>query len=192
MTALRALSDVGRVVKGQRVLVIGASGGVGSYAVQLAKALGAEVTGVASTGKLDLVRSLGADQVVDYTRDDFADGTDRYDLILDIAGNPTLSRLRHALTPTGTAVIVGGEQGGNLTGGMNRHLRALSLSPFIRQRLTMLTPKENASVLERLTDLIEGGQVTPSIDRTYPLERAPEAMRHLDAGKVRGKIAITI
>jgi NADPH:quinone reductase-like Zn-dependent oxidoreductase len=192
MTALRALSDVGRVAEGQKVLVIGASGGVGSYAVQLAKAFGAEVTGVASTGKLDLVRSLGADQVIDYTREDFAGGTDRYDLILDIAGNPTLSRLRRALTPTGTAVIVGGEEGGNLSGGMNRQLRALTLSPFIRQRLTMLTPKEHASVLERLTEFIEAGQVTASIDRTYPLERVPEAMRRLDAGTVRGKIAVTI
>jgi NADPH:quinone reductase-like Zn-dependent oxidoreductase len=192
MTALRALSDVGHVATGQKVLVVGASGGVGSYAVQLAKAFGAEVTGVASTGKLDLVQALGADHVIDYTRENFADGTKRYDLILDIAGNPTLSRLRHALTPTGTAVIVGGEDGGNLSGGMNRQFRALALSPFIRQRLTMLTPKEHATVLERLTELIEAGQVTPSIDRTYPLERAPEAMRHLNAGRVRGKVAITI
>ena len=119
------------------MLVIGASGGVGSYAVQLAKAFGAEVTGVASTAKLDLVRSLGADHVIDYTRDDFADGEHRYDLIIDIAGNPTLSRLRRALTPRGTAVIVGGEEGGNLTGGMDRQLRALVLSPFVGQRLTM-------------------------------------------------------
>ena len=192
MTALRALSDVGHVATGQKVLVVGASGGVGSYAVQLAKAFGAEVTGVASTGKLDLVRTLGADHVIDYTRDDFANGTDHYDLILDIAGNPTLSRLRRALTPTGTAVIVGGEEGGNLTGGMNRQFRALALSPLVRQRLTMLTPKEHATVLERLTELIEAGQVTPSIDRTYPLERVPEAMRQLEAGDVRGKIAITI
>jgi NADPH:quinone reductase-like Zn-dependent oxidoreductase len=192
MTALRALCDVGHVAAGQKVLVIGASGGVGSYAVQLAKAFDAEVTGVASTGKLDLVRSLGADHVIDYTRDDFAAGTDRYDLILDIAGNPTLSRLRSALTPTGTAVIVGGEEGGNLTGGMNRQLRALALSPFVGQRLTMLTPKEHASVLERLTTLVEAGQVTPSIDRTYPLDQVPEAMRQLEAGTVRGKIAIVI
>ena len=192
MTALRALSDVGHVATGQKVLVVGASGGVGSYAVQLAKAFGAEVTGVASTGKLDLVQALGADHVIDYTRENFADGTKRYDLILDIAGNPTLSRLRRALTPTGTAVIVGGEEGGNLTGGMNRQFRALALSPLVRQRLTMLTPKEHATVLERLTELIEAGQVTPSIDRTYPLERVPEAMRQLEAGDVRGKIAITI
>jgi NADPH:quinone reductase-like Zn-dependent oxidoreductase len=192
MTALRALSDVGQVAGGQRVLVIGASGGVGSYAVQLAKAFGADVTGVASTGKLDLVRLLGADRVIDYTREDFAAGPDRYDLILDIAGNPTLSRLRRALAPAGTAVIVGGEEGGNLTGGLNRQFRALALSPFIRQRLTMLPPKEHASVLERLTERIEAGQVTASIDRTYPLERVPEAMRHLVAGRVRGKVAVTV
>jgi NADPH:quinone reductase-like Zn-dependent oxidoreductase len=138
------------------------------------------------------VRSLGADDVIDYTRDDFADGTHRYDLILDIAGNPTLSRLRRALTPTGAAVIVGGEAGGSLTGGMNRQLRALALSPFVRQRLTMFIAKQRSSDLERLTELIEAGEVTPSIDRTYPLDRVPEAMRHLDAGNARGKVAITI
>jgi NADPH:quinone reductase-like Zn-dependent oxidoreductase len=191
-TALQALTDHGRIQTGQRVLIIGASGGVGSYAVQLAKALGAEVTGVASAAKLDLVRSLGADHVLDYTRDDYADGTHRYDLILDIAGNPGLSRLRRALTPKGTAVLVGGEDGGNLTGGMNRQLRALLLSPFVGQRVAWFIAKERASDLERLTNLIEAGQVTPSIDRTYPLDRVPEAMRHLEAGQVRGKVAITI
>ena len=173
-------------------MVIGASGGVGSYAVQLAKAFGAEVTGVASTAKLDLVRSLGADHVVDYTRDDFADGIRRYDVILDIAGNPTLSRLRRALTPTGTAVIVGGEEGGSFSGGMNRQLRGLALSLFVRQRVTSFIAKQRASDLERLTDLIEAGKLTPSIDRTYPLEQVPQAMRHLADGKTRGKVAITI
>ena len=191
VTALQGL-DAGRVEQGQKVLIIGASGGVGSYAVQLAKAFGAQVTGVCSTAKLDLVRSLGADHVIDYTRDDFADGAHRYDLILDIAGNPTLSRLRHALTPTGTAVITGGEDGGNLTGGMNRQLRALALSPFVRQRLTMFLGKVRSSDLERLIELIEAGTVTPSLDRTYTLDRVPEAIDHLEAGKVRGKVAITI
>lgn len=191
VTALQGL-DAGRVEQGQKVLIIGASGGVGSYAVQLAKAFGAQVTGVCSTAKLDLVRSLGADHVIDYTRDDFADGAHRYDLILDIAGNPTLSRLRHALTPTGTAVITGGEDGGNLTGGMNRQLRALVLSPFVRQRLTMFLGKVRSSDLERLTELIEAGTVTPSLDRTYPLDRVPEAIDHLEAGNVQGKVAITI
>ena len=191
-TALQALTDHGRLEAGQRVLVIGASGGVGSYAVQLAKALGAEVTGVASTAKLDLVRSLGADHVIDYTREDFADTGQRYDLVLDIAGNPGLRRLRRALTPSGTAVIVGGENGGDLTGGMNRTLRALALSPFISQRFANFINKEQASDLERITGLIDAGQVTPSIDRTYPLEQVPEAMRQLAAGQVRGKVAITI
>jgi NADPH:quinone reductase-like Zn-dependent oxidoreductase len=191
-TALQALTDHGRLQPGQRVLIIGASGGVGSYAVQLAKALGAEVTGVASTTKLDLVCSLGADHVIDYTRDDFAGTGHRYDLILDIAGNPTLRRLRRALTPTGTAVIVGGENGGDLTGGMNRTLRALALSPFISQRFANFINKERASDIDRLTTLIDAGQVTPTIDSTYRLDQVPEAMHQLAAGQVRGKVAITI
>lgn len=191
-TALQALTDVGHLRPGQRVLVIGASGAVGGYAVQVAKALGATVTGVASTGKLDFVRSLGADHVIDYTRADWADGIRRYHLVLDIAGNPTLSRLRRALTPAGTAVIVGGEEGGNLTGGMNRQLSALALSLMVRQRLTMFIAKQRASDLDRLTELIEAGTVTPRIDRTYPLEETADAMRSLAAGKGRGQIAITI
>jgi NADPH:quinone reductase-like Zn-dependent oxidoreductase len=191
-TALQAAVDSGHLQAGQKVLVLGASGGVGSYAVQLAKALGAEVTGVSSTAKLDLVRRLGADHVIDYSKDDFADGTRRYDLILDIGGNPTLARLRRALTPTGTAVIVGGEEGGNWTGGFGRSLRAPLVSLFVRQRLIMLASKERASDLERLADHIEAGTLTPSIDRTYPLEGVPDAMRHLEAGDVRGKVVITI
>ena len=144
MTALRGLCDVGGLQAGQKVLIVGASGGVGSYAVQIAKALGAEVTGVCSTSKLDLVRSIGADHVIDYSQDDFADGETRYDLILDIGGNSALSRLRRALAP-GTLVIVGGEGGGNWIG-MGRQLRALALSPLVGQRLTMLAPKEHYSV----------------------------------------------
>jgi NADPH:quinone reductase-like Zn-dependent oxidoreductase len=191
-TALQALTDAGRVRPGQTVLVIGASGGVGSYAVQLAKAFGAQVTGVCSTSKVDLVHSLGADHVLDYTRDDFADGSHRYDLILDIGGNAALSRLRRALTPTGTLVIVGGEQGGNWTGGFGRSMRAPLLSRFVRQRLTMLASKERASDLERLIPLIEAGKVTPSIDGSYQLKRVPEAMGQLVAGQVRGKVVITV
>jgi len=190
-TALQALT-AGRVQAGQRVLIIGASGGVGSFAVQLAKASGAEVTGVCSTNKLDLVTSLGADRVVDYTREDFAAGSHHYDLIVDIAGNSPLSRLRRALTPTGTAVIVGGENKGNLTGGIDRQLRALILTRFVGQRLTGLASKERASDLEILADHLAAGTVTPSIDRTYPLDQVPTAMRYLEAGKVKGKIAITI
>jgi NADPH:quinone reductase-like Zn-dependent oxidoreductase len=191
VTALRALTDVGQVTAGQKVLITGASGGVGSYAVQLATAYGAEVTGVCSTAKLDLVRSLGASHVIDYTRDDFADGARRYDLIIDIAGNPGLSRLRRALTAAGTAILTGGEDGGNWTG-MDRQFRALALSPFLRQRLTMVTPRQHFSDLDRLTRFIEAGTVTPSIGATYSLDRVPEAMRHLEAGKARGKIVITI
>lgn len=191
LTALEALT-IGRAEPGRHVLVIGASGGVGSYAVQLAKAFGAEVTGVASTPKLDLVRSLGADHVIDYTRDDFAASPKRYDLIIDIAGNPSLSRLRRALAPAGTAVITGGEEGDSLTGGMHRQLGALIMSLFVRQRLTMFVNKERGSDLERLTSLIEAGKVMPSIDRTYPLDQVSDAMRHLEAGKARGKLAITI
>ena len=166
-TALQALT-AGRVEDGQRVLVIGASGGVGSYAVQLAKAFGAEVTGVCSTAKLDLVRSLGADHVIDYTREDFADGGPGYDLILDVGGNSPLSRLRRALTPNGTLVIVGGEEGGKWTGGFGRSLRAPLLSPFVGQRLTMLASKERATDQERLTPLLEAGTLTPTLDRTSP------------------------
>ncbi len=190
--ALQAI-DAGRVKPGQHVLITGASGGVGSYAVQLAKALGAQVTGECSTAKLDLVRSLGADHVIDYTKADFADGSQRYDVILDIAGNPALSRLRRALTRTGTAVLVGGEEGGKWTGGMiERQLVARTRSLFMRQRITSVLGKERGSDLERLIELLASGTVTPSLERTYPLAEVPLAMRHLDAGKVRGKIAIAI
>ena len=191
-TALEALTQVADVQPGQQVLVIGASGGVGSYAVQLAVALGAVVTGVCSPAKSDLVRSLGAQRVLDYTRDDWADGSHHYDLVLDIGGRPTIARLRHALTRTGTVVFVGGENGGSFSGGMNRPLRAVALSPFVKQSLKMFLAGQKTSDLEQLTGFIEAGQVTPSIDRAYPLEQAPEAMRRLEAGEVRGKIAITV
>ena len=192
LTALQSLLDVGRLEAGQHVLIVGASGGVGTYAVQIAKACGAEVTGVCSTAKVDLVRSIGADHVIDYTTEDFATGPQRYDLILDIGGNSPLSRLRRALTPTGTLVLVGGEAGDRWTGGMDRQLRALALSPFVRQRLTMKTPKEHHADLDRLARLIEAGKLTPVIDKTYPLNQAPDAMRHLEAGQVGGKIVITV
>jgi NADPH:quinone reductase-like Zn-dependent oxidoreductase len=149
------------------------------------------VTGVCSTSKLDLVRSLGADHVIDYTTDDFADGKTLYDLILDVGGDSALSRLRRALTPTGSLVIVGGEGGGNWIG-MGRQLRALALSPFVGHRLTILAPKEHYTFLERLTELIEDGRLTPAVDRTYPLSEMPDAMRELVAGRARGKLVITI
>jgi len=189
LTALRAVCDVGQVEAGQRVLVIGASGGVGTYAVQIAKAVGAEVTGVCSTGKVDLVRAIGADHVLDYTRDDFADGKAMYDVIIDIGGNASLSRLRRALAPAGTLVIAGGEDGGSWFG-LDRQLRALLVSPFTRQRLKVLVSKEHFSGLERLSTLLEAGSVVPVVERTFPLEDVPAAMRHLVGGRARGKLVI--
>ena len=192
-TALQAVVDAGTVTAGQKVLVTGASGGVGSYAVQLATALGAEVTGVASAAKADLVRALGADHVLDYAVDDFADGTTHYDLIIDIAGLSDLSRLRRALTPTGTLVLVGGEGDGDWTGGtIGRQLRARLSSAFSRQRLTSVIAKERGADYARLAALLESGQVVPSLDRTYPMAEAADAMRRLEAGLVRGKVAVTV
>jgi NADPH:quinone reductase-like Zn-dependent oxidoreductase len=191
-TAIQAIRDHGHLQAGQKVLVIGASGGVGAFAVQIAKALGAEVTGVASTAKLDLVRSIGADHVIDYTRADVADGRQRYDLILDIGGNRSLSHLRRALVPGGTLVFVGGEDGGRWTGGMDRQLRALAIAPFVGQRMRMFVTRERAQELRALTELIEAGKVTPVIDRIYPLSEVPEAIRHLQAGHARGKVVITV
>lgn len=190
-TALQAL-DAGGLRAGQHVLVIGASGGVGSFAVQLAKALGAEVTGVASTGKLDLLRTLGADHVVDYTSEDLGDAGCTYDVILDIAGNTPLSRLRRVLAPRGTLVVVGGEGGGRWTGGFGRSLRAPVLSLFVRQRLVMLASKERASDLQRLLELIESGLLVPTVDSTFSLAHVAGAMRLLESGAVRGKVAITV
>lgn len=190
-TAVQALRDVGRVARGQKVLIIGASGGVGTFAVQLAKAFGASVTGVCSTSKLDLVQSLGADRVIDYITTDFSAMPDRYDVILDIGGNASLRRLRRVLTPHGTLVIVGGEDGGDVLG-MGRQLRAIALSPFTRQRLAMFLATSNVRDLKQLTDLIESGAITPALDRTFTLDQLPEAMRRLQAGAARGKIAVTI
>jgi NADPH:quinone reductase-like Zn-dependent oxidoreductase len=192
LAALQAARDHGRIGPQRHVLVIGASGGVGTYAVQIGKAFGAEVTGVCSTTKVDLVRSLGADHVLDYTRTDFTDGPVRYDVILDIGGNTTLSRLRHALTPHGTLVIVGGETGGRWLGGTDRQLRALALSPFVGQKLTTFISAENGDDLRDLTELIEAGHVTPAIDRTYPMGEVPKAIRYVEEGHARGKVVITI
>ncbi|MEP6697629.1 MAG: NAD(P)-dependent alcohol dehydrogenase [Pseudonocardiales bacterium] len=191
LTALQSLRDAGRVEEGQHVLIIGASGGVGTFAVQIAKSFGAEVTGVCSTAKTDLVASIGADHVVDYTTDDFTAGPQRYDLILDIGGNTPLARLRRALTPRGTLVIVGGEDSGRWTG-LSRQVRALALSPFVRQRLTIRVPKETHVDIQRLAQLIEAGHLMPVVDRTYQLAEAADAMRYLEAGRTRGKIAIAV
>ena len=190
-TALQGLRK-GNVQPGQKVLIVGASGGVGSFAVQLAKAFGADVTGVCSTSQSDFVRSMGADDVIDYTREDFTDGTRRWDLIIDTGGRRSLSDLRRALTPSGTLVIVGGEGGGNWLGGFDRNLRSGIVSMFVSQRLTMLVSKERGEDFDVLRELIEAGKVSPVIDRTYPLIEAPEAIRYVVEGHARGKVAITV
>jgi NADPH:quinone reductase-like Zn-dependent oxidoreductase len=189
--ALQAVREHGSVRAGQRVLIIGAGGGVGTFAVQLAKTYGAEVTGVCSTAKAELVRSIGADYVIDYTQEDFADGRNRYDVILDIAGNRSLSQLRRALTQRGTLVIVGAEDAGNWLG-VRRQLRATALSPFVRQKLGTFISKERGGDLEELRTLLEAGTITPVVDRTFPLDLVPEAIRYLRDGRARGKIVITV
>jgi NADPH:quinone reductase-like Zn-dependent oxidoreductase len=191
-TALQAVRDHAKVRQGQKVLIIGASGGVGTYAVQIAKAFGAHVTGVCSTKKAQMVRTIGADRVIDYTKEDFAEGEDRYDVILDTGGNSSLARLRHALTPKGTLVIVGGEGGGRWLGGIDRQLRATMLSPFVGQKLGTFINKENYEYMLVLKDLTESGKVTPIIDRTYPLAEVPEAIGYMERGHTQGKIVITI
>jgi NADPH:quinone reductase-like Zn-dependent oxidoreductase len=190
--ALQAVRDVGEVQPGQRVLVIGAAGAVGWFAVQLAKAFGARVTGVASTTQLDLVGSVGADEVIDYTRTDVTDGTRQWEVIIDTGGRRPLSQLRRALTPNGTLVIVGGEGGGRWMGGFLRNLRAPLVSRFVGQRLRMLASRENHEDLQTLREFIEAGKLTPRIGRSYPLGEVPEAMRALEAGNTHGKIVITV
>jgi len=192
LTALQGLRDHAEAQPGQRILIIGASGGIGTFAVQLAKAFGVDVTGVCSTTKVDMVRSLGADQVIDYVSDDFTQKSQRYDVILDMAGNRSLSNLRRALTPEGTLVIIGGEEGGRWLGGTDRQIRALLLSPFVRQRLRTFVAKESADDLLVLKDLIESGKVTPVVDKTYALREAAEAIRYLDEGHARGKLVLSV
>lgn len=191
-TALQAVRDHGRIQAGEKVLIIGASGGVGSFAVQIAKAAGAETTGVCSTSKVDLVRALGAHHVLDHTRHDFADGGPRFDVILDIGGNANLSHLRRALRPRGRLVIVGGETDGWLLGGSGRGMRATVLSLFIRQRLGTFVASEKAADLIALTALVEAGELAPAIDRVYPLDEVAAAIRHLLDGKARGKLAVSV
>jgi NADPH:quinone reductase-like Zn-dependent oxidoreductase len=190
LTALQAVRDAGRIGAGDRVLVIGASGGVGSYATQIAAAYGADVTGVASGGKADLVRSLGATRVIDYTRDDLDDGT-RYDVVLDIAGLRPIRQVRRLLTVTGTLVSVGGEGGDRWLGGTHRQLAALALSPFVSQRLTALLSKENADDLDTLAQLVDQGRLRPALERTYALHEAAKAIDHVASGHARGKVAVT-
>jgi NADPH:quinone reductase-like Zn-dependent oxidoreductase len=192
VTALQAVRKQGRVQAGQRVLVIGAGGGVGSYAVQIAKASGAHVTGVCSTGKVDLVRSLGADEVVDYTSTDITESGERYDVVLDIAGNRPLRQLRRVMTPRGTLVIVGGEGGDRLTGGLDRQFRAVLLSLVVRQRMRFFVAVARRPDLETIRELVESGAVRPAVDRTYPLVEAAQAVRDMAEGRVRGKAVVTV
>jgi NADPH:quinone reductase-like Zn-dependent oxidoreductase len=193
VTALRAVRDEGRVQPGQHVLVIGASGGVGSLAVQIARAFGAHVTGVAGTSKAEFLRSIGADEVIDYTREDFTDGTRRWDVIVDTAGRRPLRQLRRALTRKGTLVVVGGDGGGRWTGGFFRGiLRGPLLSLFVGQRLRGLATRIQQDDLRALAELIEEGEVTPVVGRTYPLIEAADAVRELERGHVRGKIVVTV
>jgi NADPH:quinone reductase-like Zn-dependent oxidoreductase len=190
-TALQAIRDHASLRPGQHVLVIGASGGVGTFAVQIAKAFGAEVTGVCGPAKTDLLRAVGADHVIDYTREDPVAGRRRHDVIIDIGGNRRLAHLRRALAPRGTLVITGGEDGGRWLGGIGRNLRAQLLSPFVSQKLTAFVARQRPADLITLRDLADSGAITPAIDRTYPLSQAAAALRHLAEGRVRGKVVIS-
>jgi NADPH:quinone reductase-like Zn-dependent oxidoreductase len=190
IAALQALRDAGGITSGQQVLLVGASGGVGLFAIQIAKSFGAEVTAVCSTAKVDLVRSLGADHVIDYTQEDFTQSEQRYDLILDMGGNRSLKQLRRALRPNGTLVSVGSEQGNRWVGGKG-WIQAMLLSRFVRQ-LRPLASQPNQADLQFLTELIEAGKITPVIDKTYQLSEVPDAIRYLRAGQARGKIIIAV
>ncbi len=191
-TALQAVEDHGAVSPGDRVLVLGASGGVGTYAVQIATHLGAEVTGTASTAKVELVRSLGAAHVIDHTDEDPLGKTGAYDVIIDTGGNRSLGDLRGALAPRGTLVIVGGEGGGRLLGGMQRQLAAKLLSPLVAQKLTTFVAREDSAHLERLADLVESGAVRPVIDSTWPLSEVRAAVERLESGSVAGKVVLEV
>jgi NADPH:quinone reductase-like Zn-dependent oxidoreductase len=190
VAALQALRDAGGIKAGQHVLLVGASGGVGLYAVQIAKSFGAEVTGVCSTTKVDMVRSLGADHVIDYTQEDFTQSGQQYDLILVMGGNHSLSELKQVLRPGGTLVPVGAEGGSRLVGG-KAWIRAMLLSKLVRH-LRPLASRPNQADLQFVTELIEAGKIRPLIDKTFPLREVPEAIRYLTAGHARGKIVITV
>jgi NADPH:quinone reductase-like Zn-dependent oxidoreductase len=190
---LQALRDIGQITSGDRVLIIGASGGVGLFAVQIATAFDAEVTGVCSTAKMELVRSAGADHVIDYTADEVSDSGQRYDLVLDMGGDRTLAALRRCLTPRGRLVLGGGGEGGGriIGAGMTRSLRAVALSPLIQHSLRMVLGTTKADDLQTLTDLADSGKIIPVIDRSYPLPEVAHAIRYLRSGRPRGKLVIT-
>ena len=192
LTALQGLRDHGRIEPGHTVLIIGASGGVGTFAVQIAKAFGAEVTGVCSTRNIDIVRSIGADHVIDYTEEDFAESGKRYDLIFQLAGTRSASDCRRSLTSKGTLVLASGESGGRWIGAVGRIIRALLLSPFVSQKLASFTVKPNSKDLQTLKELVEAGKVTPVIDRTHSLTEVPEAIRYLEEGHTQGKVVIAL
>ena len=193
-TALQALRDSGKVQPGQKVLINGASGGVGTFAVQIAKSFDAYVTGVCSTRNVELVRSLGADHVVDYTKEDFTKSDERYHVIVDNVGTQPLSGFRDVLKPKGIYIMIGagGPDEGGLIGPMGRLIQALLMSPFISQKMGMMMAKVSQSDLKALADLMQAGKVTTVIDRTYPLSEIREAMRYLETGRARGKVIITI
>ena len=191
-TALQGLRDHGRIEPGQRVLIIGASGGVGTFAVQIAKSFEAEVTGVCSTRNVDIARSLGADHIIDYTEEDFTKSGQKYDLIFQLAGTRSPSECRGALTPKGTLVLSSGESDGRWIGPVERIVKALVLSPFVSQKMVSFTVKPNKEDLQFLRQLIETGKLAPVIDRTYPLAEVPEAIRYLEEGHARGKVVITV
>jgi NADPH:quinone reductase-like Zn-dependent oxidoreductase len=194
LTALQGLRDTGKVQPGQKVLINGASGGVGTFAVQIAKSFGADVTGVCSTKNLDLVRSLGADHVIDYTKEDFTNGAQRYDLILDNVGTQPLSGFRRVLKPQGICVMIGGggPNEGRWIGALARPVKALFLSPFVSQKMSMMLAEIRQEDLTVMRDLMEAGKVTPVVDKTYPLSQVREAMKYLEAGHARGKVILTM
>ena len=191
-TALQGLRDHGRIEPEHRVLIIGASGGVGTFAVQIAKYFGAEVTGVCSTRNVEMVRSLGADHVIDYTKEDFTRSGRKYDLVFQLAGTRSPSECRRALTSKGTLVEISGDSDGRWIGPMDRIVKALVLSPFVSQKMASFTVKPNKEDLRFLKELIEDGKLTPVIDRTYPLYETPEAIRYLENGRARGKVVIIV
>lgn len=192
VTALQGLRDVGGIKAGDKVLIVGASGGVGTFAVQIAKWFGAQVTGVCSTRNVGMVRSIGADSVIDYTREDFTRGDQKYDLIFQLAGTASPSDLRRALTPNGTLVLSSGDSPGRVIGPIGRILKAVLLSPFVSQALRVLDTKPSRADLQFLTKLIEAGAVKPVIDRTYPLSQTAEAVRYVETGHARGKVVISV
>jgi NADPH:quinone reductase-like Zn-dependent oxidoreductase len=192
VTALQGLRDAGGIRTGQKVMIVGASGGVGTFAIQLAKWYGAEVTGVCSTSNLDLVRTIGADHVVDYTREDYTRSGRRYDLIFQLGGTRSPGSLRRVLTPKGTLVLSSGDSPGRVIGPIGRIIKALILSPFVSQKMTALVAKASIDDLQILKTMIESGSVTPVIDRTYSLSDAAEAIRYVETGHARGKVVVAV